>query len=126
MSFEDPSSWAQGASAFKSIFDGLRSAIGLVKELGGSTKNDPSRQRLLDEALDQASTAAKLAEAQLAKALGYELCKCEFPPIPMNTVGRMDRLGKIGEIKPVYECPKCGYNTAGGWAYTRIAPPRAA
>jgi hypothetical protein len=26
----------------------------------------------------------------------------------------------------VYECPKCGYNSAGPWSYNRIAPPRTA
>jgi hypothetical protein len=123
MSLDDPNAWAQGAAAFKSIFEGLRSAIALVKETQEVDKAPTTAQRqLVDDALDKASKAALLAEAELAKALGYELCKCEFPPIPMRTVGNfMARGGREG---PVYECPKCGYNSAGPFNYQRIAPPR--
>src|ERR1700737_18245 len=59
---------------------------------------------------------------EIAKALGYELCKCEFPPTPMLTVGELNGRPKTG---PVYECPKCGFNTAGAFMYNRIAPERA-
>lgn len=122
-SWEDPSAWAQGAAAFKGIFDGLRSAIGLVRDVSGTSGTSPEQKRLVDAALDNASAATKIAEAELAKAFGYELCKCEFPPIPMLTVGYHNERG--GNRKgPVFECPKCGYNTAGPWMYERIAPER--
>jgi hypothetical protein len=122
MNFDDPSAWVQTANAFKGIFDGLRSAIGMVRELRASGGGSEAQQQLVDDALEKASQAAKVAEAHVAKALGYELCKCEFPPIPMRTVGRIDHPG-IKKAGPVYECPKCGYNDSGGWAYNRIAPP---
>ena len=120
MPIDDLNSWAQGASALKVAFDAFRSAVGLARDLRGGT---PAEQRAIDEALDKASTAAQLAEAEIAKALGYELCKCEFPPIVMKTVG-YGRNAKISGA--IYECPKCGFNTALGWGFKRIAPPRTA
>lgn len=73
MPIDDPNAWVHGAQAFKTIFDGLRSAIGLVKELRASGENSDAQTRLVDEALDKANEAAKIAEAQVAQALGYEL-----------------------------------------------------
>src|SRR5581483_3453698 len=106
---------------FKAIFDGLRSAIGLLKEMRSSGAPEPEQQKLIDEALAKASDAAKIAEAQVAKALGFELCKCQFPPIPMLTVGHFAFGNRQG---PVFECPKCGYNSASPYGFTRTAPPR--
>lgn len=122
---EDPQVYVQGANAFKAIFDGLRSAIGMVRELRGTPNGGSEKEKaLVDAALDKADQATAIAQAEVAKALGYELCKCEFPPIPMLTVGRIDN--PHAEIRgPVYECPKCGYNSAGPWSYDRIAPLRA-
>jgi hypothetical protein len=123
MPLDDPNTWAQGAAAFKAIIDGLRSAIGLVKDVRNSGGSNAAQDKLVDEALMKAEAATKIAEAELAKAFGYELCKCEFPPIPMNTVGAIDN--SMAQMRgPVYECPRCGYNTAHGWSYKRIAPPR--
>jgi hypothetical protein len=89
--FDDPNSWAQGAAAFKGIFDGLRVAIGMLRDLGGSSGESQQQQKLVDDALDKAERATRIAEAELAKALGYELCRCEFPPTPMVTVGYWTR-----------------------------------
>ena len=131
MPIDDPATWSQGALAFKSIFDGLRSAISMVREARGSRDNTgrgEEETKLIDAALEKASAATAIAEAEVAKALGYELCKCQFPPIPMLTVGRIDVPNLNPHLKmlgPVYECPKCGYNSAGPWSYNRIAPPRA-
>ncbi len=123
MNLEDPNAWAQGANAFKAIFDGLRGAVGLLRDIRSAGAGNEAQQQLVDEALDKAEKAAKIAEAEVAKALGYELCKCEFPPIPMVTVGQMEQRG-ANKAGPVYECPKCGYNTAGPFRYNRIAPAR--
>ena len=126
MPVDDPSSWTQGAAALKSAFDGIRSAIGVVKDIRGLGGGSEQQQKTIDSALATAASSAAIAEAELAKAFGYELCKCEFPPIPMLTVGyRINRVGNKHEGDPVYECPKCGYNTAGIYAYQRIAPQRA-
>jgi hypothetical protein len=112
----------QGAAALKAGFDAFRSAIAGLKEiraLGGGT---PEQNKLVDEALDHAVRTSVIAEAEVANALGYELCKCEFPPTIMLTVGY--RGGNAGKSGPVFECAKCGYNTAGPWLFTRAAPPR--
>jgi hypothetical protein len=125
MPIDDPATWSQGALAFKSIFDGLRSAISMVREARGSHDANHGKEetKLIDAALDKASVATAIAEAEVAKALGFELCKCQFPPIPMLTVGHIDN-PNAKKNGPVYECPKCGYNSAGPWIYNRIAPPR--
>ena len=125
MPVDDPQTWVQGASALKGMIEGFRSAVGLVKEIKeqiGGVAN-PTQRKALDEALESAERGAQIAEAEIAKALGYELCRCEFPPTPMKTVGQIDNpAAKLrGQVS---ECPKCGFNTAGGWMYNRIAPPR--
>ena len=125
MPIDDPSSWAQGLGALKTAFDSVRSAIGMIRDvrsLGGGTEQE---QKAIDAALTVASSTTAIAEAELAKAFGYELCKCEFPPTPMRTVGHVTfEHGTRHPGDPVYECPKCGYNTEGPYRYQRIAPER--
>jgi hypothetical protein len=125
MPIDDPSTWAQSLGLLKTAFDSFRSAIGMVKDvqsLGGGTKE---QQKVIDNALNAAISTTALAEAEIAKAFGYELCKCEFPPTPMKTVGYMTTNHGNHQIGgPVYECPKCGYNTAAPFGYQRIAPDR--
>ncbi|MET3299667.1 hypothetical protein [Bradyrhizobium diazoefficiens] len=116
MPFDDPNTWSQGAAAFKGIFDGLRSAIGMLRDLRRNTDASPREGELIDAALDNATKAAAIAEAEVAKALGYQLCKCEFPPTPMLTVGNTSRGGPAA----VYECPKCKYNTAAPYTFNRL------
>ena len=80
MPIDDPATWAQGVGALKTAFDSIRSAIGMVKDarsLGGGTEQE---KKAIDNALSVASSTTAIAEAELAKAFGYELCKCEFPP----------------------------------------------
>jgi hypothetical protein len=116
----DLTNWVAGAAAVKSTFDTLKSAIGLLRDAKGLLPEGDQREAITI-ALDSASASAKIAEAEVAKALGYELCRCDFPPTPMLTVGELNGRPKIG---PVYECPKCGFNTAGPFTYNRIAPER--
>jgi hypothetical protein len=123
MPIDDPASWVAGATALKTAFDSFRSAIGLVKDvqsLGGATEQ---QKATIDNALATAISTAAIAQAEIAKALGYELCKCDFPPTPMRTVGYFNRkIAGRSEGDPVYECPKCGYCNAGPYGYPRIAP----
>ena len=86
MPIDDPATWAQGLTAAKTAFDSIRSAIGMVKDvqsLGGGTEE---QRKAIDTALTTAQSSTAIAEAQLAQAFGYELCKCEFPPTPMKTM----------------------------------------
>src|SRR6188472_533223 len=114
MPFDDPATWAQGWTAAKTAFDSVRSAISMVRDvrsLGGGTEQE---QKAIDNALTIASSSTAIAEAQLAQSFGYELCRCAFPPTPMTTIGYFNHShGNKTEGDPVYECPKCGFNTAG-------------
>jgi hypothetical protein len=123
MPIDDPQLWSQGLAALKTTFDMLRSAIGLYRDVRPGTEN-PEQAKAITAALDKAEDAAKVAEAKLAQALGYELCKCQFPPVVMLTVGyTMIAFARYQEGDPVYECPKCGYCTAGPYNFERTAPP---
>src|SRR5262249_46726291 len=122
MPVDDPNTWLQATSALKAGFDAFRGAIGLIKDARGLSAESPEQARAITAALDTAEANTQIAEAEIAKALGYELCKCEFPPTPMLTVGKKAG-GQAGE-GPVFECPKCGYNNAGMWNYTRTEPRR--
>jgi hypothetical protein len=125
MDIGDPHAWAEGAVALKTAFDLFRSAVGLVRDSKKAIGHDDAQAKAADEALDEALKAAGLAEALIAKALGYELCKCAYPPTAMLTVGYKAARGQAGS-GPVFECPKCGYDNASPFGYTRIAPRREA
>jgi hypothetical protein len=118
MPIDDPQTWAQGAAALKSMFEGFRAALGMVRDVRDLRGSDPEKAKAIEAALEAAERGAKTAEAEIAKALGYELCKCEFPPNMMLTVGSHYGRGRQG---PVFECPKCGYNTAMPYGFNRIA-----
>jgi hypothetical protein len=123
MPLDDPNTWAQGAGALKSAFDAIRGLLGVVKDVRGLA--NPEQAKAITAAADQVEAAAKIAEAEIAKALGYEICKCQFPPTPMLAVGYHTRNlagHQLGEF--VYECPKCGLTTAGPFGFERTAPPR--
>jgi hypothetical protein len=83
-------------------FDALRSALETLKSfkesLGYSKDSDE-----LNAKLSAADKQIKFAEAQLAQALGYELCRAHFPPVPM-LLNRVDEK----RIVRVYRCPECG------------------
>jgi hypothetical protein len=77
MPYDDPGTWVQAAGALKSTFEGFRAALGLIKDARGLGSENPEQAKAITAALDQAEAGAKVAEAQIAKALGYELCKCQ-------------------------------------------------
>jgi hypothetical protein len=115
-----------GARALKAGFDAFRAAAAGVKDMLAIAGGTEEQKKVVEEALDHAIRTAAVAEAEVAKALGYELCKCQFPPTIMLTVGYKSERGERGATAsgPVFECPKCGYNSAGVWAYTRTAPKK--
>jgi hypothetical protein len=118
----DPVTLVQGIGAVKTAFDAFRSAIAGVKDIRSLTEGTPEQNKVVDEALAHAVRTAAIAEAQVAQALGYQLCKCEFPPTIMLTVGYHS--GRAGISGQVFECPKCGINTASPFTFTRTAPQR--
>jgi hypothetical protein len=122
MPLDDPNTWLAGATALKAAFDAFRSAVSGVKEIRALEGGSVEQKKTIDAALDHALRSAAIAEAEIARALGYELCKCQFPPTIMLTVGNTG-VGP-GKSKPVYECPRCGFDTAAPYTYNRIAPKR--
>jgi hypothetical protein len=123
MELGTPQDWAQGAGALKSGVEALRGVVQLIKELASGNKPPTEQERkAIDLALEEAEKAAKLADAQTAKALGYTLCHCQFPPVAMLTVGYLN--GRKDQFGPVHECPSCGRNTAAPYSFARTVPPR--
>lgn len=97
---------------FKTGFDTLRTAMGLVKDVQGVLP-EGEKKDVVGRTLDEADKQLVLAEVQIAQALGYPLCRCQFPPIPMLKVGwasvpRSDvKYGGQTQVD-AHECPKCG------------------
>jgi hypothetical protein len=89
-----------------------------IWSLGGGTEQ---QQNAIDTALTVASSNTAIAEAELAKAFGYELCKCEFPPTPMVTVGYFNRQhANRKEGDPVYGAALThGKNSGPPWTPAR-------
>jgi hypothetical protein len=114
----DPMVAAGAIGALKPTFDALRSALGLLKDAKDLLPAG-DKSAAISQALATAEASAKLAEAEIAKALGFELCKCEFPPTAMLTVGtHSGRAG--GMMGAVYECPRCKFNTASPYSFARL------
>jgi len=125
MPLDDPGTWMAGIGAWKVAVESVRSTIAMLRDLRSVGGGSEEEKKVIDTALSVASANTAIAEAQLAKAFGYELCKCEFPPTPMRTVGYFGhRHGEHRETDPVYECPKCGSTNAGPFMYQRTAPER--
>jgi hypothetical protein len=116
----DPLTVAAGISAVKTTFDALRSAIGLVKETRDLLPKDETTA-VITAALVTAESSSRIAEAEVAKALGYELCRAHFPPVIMLQVGHhtanADKFSATG--KPVFECPQCKADTAAPYSFQR-------
>ena len=76
-------------SAMESVKLGLSlfsEAIGLVRKTQDLLPESDDKEAI-EKSLKEADKAAKLAEAQIAQALGYNLCKCTFPPQIMVSKG---------------------------------------
>jgi len=89
--------------AVKSGFDALKSAIETVKSLWNLYPSKPDERANIDEQIKVAEKEVALAEAQIAQALGYKLCRAHFPPIPMLK----DRVHPT-YVKEIAKCPQCG------------------
>ncbi len=85
--------------ALKGAFSLLGSAIGLAKK-AKELLPDGAEKKSVEQSLVEAERQSKLAEAQIAQALGYELCRCTFPPQPMLSLGYREQI-------EYYQCPKC-------------------
>ncbi len=78
-------------------------AIGLARNVQESLP-DSDEKESIEKSLFEADKAVKLAEAQIANALGYNLCKCTFPPQIMLSQGYKET---NYSHKEEFVCPKC-------------------
>jgi hypothetical protein len=79
MPVDDPSSWTQGAAALKSAFDGIRSAIGVVKDirgLGGGSEQQQKGTSKYD------AFGACLAAVRIVTDFENDLSPTRFPFLP--------------------------------------------
>lgn len=80
-----------------SFFSASNGALNLFKQMREMLPEGDEADKIQKEIV-KAEEALKASRAELAKALGYRLCRCDFPPEPM--------LWKRDIRKEV--CPKCG------------------
>src|SRR6266481_6151134 len=118
----DASAIATGMTVAKTGFDTLRIAWGLVKDVQQALPSGEKKE-VAARTLEEADKQLRLGEAEIAKALGFTLCRCEFPPTPMLKIGyrfaldHFERsalliMAKDGRISSpsaftINECPKC-------------------
>jgi len=121
----DLTSLATGMQAVKIGFDTLRAALGLVKDVQ-EVMPAGEKKEAVGLSLAEATKQLKLAEAQIAQGLGYQLCRCTFPPTPMLEVG--EQYSMTDQRMLIYECPICNRNTGspheGEWKRTVCRPSR--
>ena len=97
-----------------SVIENLKIGLSLFSETLGLVRTakdvlpESADREAIEKSLDRADTASKLAEAQIAQALGYKLCQCTFPPQVMLSVGYK---GSVEEFR----CSLCDKSS--------IAPP---
>jgi hypothetical protein len=84
----------------KVALEAVRVALGVVRDVRDTLPSDKSTAAI-DQAIQKAERATALAEAEIAKGLGYHLCKCTFPPQIMLFT-------RISGQSRVYNCPSCG------------------
>ena len=80
-----------------------KEAINLLRQVKNLVPTDSKRQEV-EQKLREAECSLQLAEAEIvrvSKELGYELCKCTWPPQIMLSKG-------FEEYDEIFECPKCG------------------
>jgi hypothetical protein len=82
--------WIEYLAAAKTTLDIFR---GIQSELPKGAKAEHAQKEI-----EKAEQSLRASEAELAKALGYRLCRCEFPPHIM--LWNKDVQASI--------CPKCG------------------
>ena len=82
----------------------LKAVLALMKDAKDLLPNGPQKASA-EEKIGEAEKALRIAEAQTAQSLGYELCKCAFPPCPMLSIGPSQEEGMEGV--EVFQCPNC-------------------
>lgn len=110
------------AGAVKAVFDSLRGAVGLIKDVKDALPAD--KQQAATLVLETSERQIAIAEAEIAQALGYQLCQCTFPPQIMLAVGTRVMEYHAAKNQKVFECARCGINTAHPYGFDRFPASR--
>ena len=86
-----------GFSKLKEVIDLIKAAKDLFPK--GVEKSS------LESKIAEAENALRLAEAQTAQSLGYQLCQCTFPPQIMLSAGYSKEHGM--DAVELLQCPSC-------------------
>lgn len=78
----------------------LTSAIGLAKQ-AKEMLPESKEKKSVEEGLERAERSTKIAEAEIARGLGYQICRCTFPPQIMLKTGFSREYGDH------FQCPRC-------------------
>ena len=81
----------------------LSETIGLIKKTQEALPESEDK-KAIEKSLNEAVKATNIAEAQIAQALGYNLCKCTFPPQVMLSIGYKET--NYSHIEE-FICPVC-------------------
>ena len=84
-------------AAIKTLVDTSKSLIELFRTLAERCK-DPALREEVEQALVDAETRMKLAQAESARNMGFSLCECTWPPNIMLYKRELDAV----------VCPECG------------------
>jgi hypothetical protein len=85
---------AQLKDAFEMFYKVIASLKTFKDLLSGSKKEDA------EKILRDAEKEFRLAEAKIAQELGYPICRCNWPPEIMRSIG-------MGEYGDSFQCPAC-------------------
>ena len=78
----------------------FREAVTSLKALKDLLPDSPDKDKIEQE-IAVVERAAALADAEIAKALGYSLCKCTYPPQIMLSIGHQNGRER-------FQCNTCG------------------
>src|SRR5947207_12022585 len=73
-------------------------ALGAARDVMGLLP--PHQQKSIEATLNEAALMAKTAEAKLAEELGYELCRCTWPPNIMIRTSASRMMGSPSVASP--------------------------
>ena len=70
MPIDRPNTWLQGATALKTGFDAVCSAVGLAHDAEKALGGGKVHKKVINQPLDHAVSTAAIAETEIAKAIG--------------------------------------------------------
>lgn len=85
--------------AIKNAFGFIAATIALLRQ-AKDLLPEGAEKEVVEQSLEKAERDSKLAEAQIAQALRYEICRCTFPPQIMLSQG-------YRENRETFQCPSC-------------------